>query len=180
MKYLRDQAVSLTPYVSQSSEDNLIDTDADPGEDLIGPLSADAMDADTFEVLAQGNIHSAATIPDQHDGDATTGVFESPLEQAIPFDIPNAEMSLTVVIDHFLLGSVGAPIPGVPQGLPAHESIQATAVESAWAPFDLECDWKFAHWAKTCGPTSSAVTDLLAIGEVYTLFKSIILSLIRL
>ena len=116
--------------------------------------------------------------------DRIAGGLEDPTAQGaaqtVPFNVPNAEMSPTVIIDRFLLGRAGAPIPRVQQGTPAHDMDQTTAAELVWAPFNLECDWKFAHWAKTCGPTSSAVTDLLAIDEVCTLFKSFILILISL
>ena len=138
------------------------------------------MDADTLEVLTQGGIHSAATIPNR---DEITGVLDGPESTDAGdvgiFEGPTAitETSPVVVINHFLLGNAGAPIPGVPQGQPAHEPNQATAAEPAWAPFNSECDWEFARWAKTRGPTSSAVTDLLAIDQVHALFKLIILSL---
>ena len=144
---------------------------------MIGQESADTLDADTLEVLTQGGIHSAATIP---NGDEITGVLDGPEStdagDAGVFEGQTAitETSPAVVIDHFLLGKAGAPIPGVPQAQPAHELNQATAAESAWAPFNSECDWRFARWAKTRGPTSSAVTDLLAIEEVRALFKFII------
>ena len=167
-----------TTCVAIQPEGNITDTDPTaPGEDFIGPEPADAMDTDAFEALMQGTIHSAVTIPNQHIGDGTLGVFEGPttqeMAQTIPLDVPNAETSPTVIIDHFPSGSAGAPIPGVPQGPLARELDQATAAESAWAPFNSECDWKFAHWAKTRGPTSSAVTDLLAIEEVCMLFELI-------
>ena len=35
-----------------------------------------------------------------------------------------------------------------------------------WAPFTSEIDWKVAHWAKMCGPGSTAFSELLAIGGV--------------
>jgi hypothetical protein len=164
--------VSSTAHTSQSSLNNISDTDL---ADLVGQESADAMDADAFEVLTQGTIHSAATSPNQFVGDEITGGSDGPTiqgaAQTIPFDVPNAERSPMIVVDRFLLGSAGASIPRVPQGMPAHELDQTMATESVWAPFNSECDWKFAHWAKTRGPTSTAVTDLLAIDEVCTLFK---------
>ena len=177
---------STWQHVSRpSTEVNLTDTDpTDPSEDLIRPELTDAMDADAFEALTQGTIHSAATIPNHSAGDGTMGVSEGPTTQetgqTLPFDVLDAETSPTVVIDHFPLGSAGAPIPGVPQGPLAYAPNQATAAESAWAPFNSECDWKFARWAKTRGPTSSAVTDLLAIEEVCMISKSIISLLIHL
>jgi hypothetical protein len=129
------------------------------------------MDADAFEVLSQGNIHSAATFLAQRAGDEPADLLESAMEETAPFDVPNAGTSPTVFVDRFPLGSAGTPIPGILQGPLVHdaESNQAVGVESVWAPFNSECDWKFARWAKTRGPTSSAVTDLLAIGEVWTL-----------
>ncbi|KAI9429265.1 hypothetical protein H4582DRAFT_1827220 [Lactarius indigo] len=38
--------------------------------------------------------------------------------------------------------------------------------DAAWAPFRSQCDWEVACWAKMRGPSSSAVTELLAIPEV--------------
>ena len=181
------QMVSSTQqHVSQPlTEVNLTDTDPiDPSEDLIGPELIDAMDTDAFEALTQGTIYSVATIPNHSAGDGTTGVSEGPTMQetgqTLPFDVLDAETSPTVVIDHFPLGSAGTPIPGILQGPLAYAPNQATAAESAWAPFNSECDWKFACWAKTHRPMSSAVTDLLAIEEVCMISKSIILLLIHL
>ncbi|KAI9437037.1 hypothetical protein H4582DRAFT_2112014 [Lactarius indigo] len=37
---------------------------------------------------------------------------------------------------------------------------------SIWAPFQSQCDWEIAHWAKMHGPTSSAVVSLLAIPQL--------------
>ena len=168
-------------WVLFQTEGNLTDTNVDGDLNELDPV--DAVDADTFEVLTQGIVHSVATIPNQPAVNETTEVSEAPTAQTtaqtIPFNVPNEETSPMVIIDHFPLGSAGAPIPGVPQGLPAHVSDQATAAESAWAPFTSECDWKIAHWAKTRGPTSSAVTDLLAIDKVCTPSRLIVSSLTR-
>ena len=106
-----------TTCVAIQPKGSLTDTDPTaPGEDLIGPESADAMDADAFEVLMQGTIHPVVTIPDQCSDDGTTGDFEAPATPAmvptIDFDIPDAETPPAVIINHFLLGKAGAPIPG--------------------------------------------------------------------
>ncbi|KAI9448874.1 hypothetical protein BJY52DRAFT_1206479 [Lactarius psammicola] len=61
-----------------------------------------------------------------------------------------------------------APIPGLRQGSLVYDSSQAAFGASVWAPFRSQCDWEVAHWAKMCGPTSSAVTELLAISEART------------
>ena len=73
-------------------------------------------------------------------------------------------MALTV--DQFPLGQPGAPVTGTPQGTTVYESTQDMLGESIWAPFRSQCDWELAYWAKMRGPTSSAVTDLLAIPGV--------------
>ncbi|KAH9008391.1 hypothetical protein EDB85DRAFT_1824181, partial [Lactarius pseudohatsudake] len=35
-----------------------------------------------------------------------------------------------------------------------------------WSPFQSQCDWDFARWAKKRGPTSMSVTELLVINGV--------------
>lgn len=45
---------------------------------------------------------------------------------------------------------------------------QLGSVENIWAPFESEMDWKLAQWAKLRGPSSNALTELLAIPEVRT------------
>jgi len=142
------------------------DIDAvDPEEDLSGTTKpADVTDADAFEVLTERNIHPRTAIPDPRavdSDDTTTEPSNTATEQPMPFDVPNAETSQTMVIDRFPLGNAGAPIPSM-----ARESNEDTAAQSVWALFISQCDWEVAHWAKMRGPTLSALTDLLAIGEV--------------
>ena len=142
----------------------------DPLEDPTESLEpADVTDADAFEVLTQRNARSASmttppsmsmTIPNQHAIDATA------TEQTTPLNIPDLEKSATVVISRFPSDNAGAPIPSLTQGSLVHESDEDTALQSDWAPFVSQCDWQVAHWAKMRGSTSSAVTELLAIGEV--------------
>ncbi|KAF8260128.1 hypothetical protein EI94DRAFT_1812093 [Lactarius quietus] len=38
--------------------------------------------------------------------------------------------------------------------------------DNIWAPFQSQCDWEFAQWVKDRGPSSTAVTELLAINGV--------------
>ena len=78
-----------------------------------------------------------------------------------------------VVIDPFPSASAGAPIDGMSRGNPIYESQQGEDGDLIWYPFQSECDWLLARWAKMCGPTSSAVTELLAIPEVRTVLRSI-------
>jgi hypothetical protein len=126
---------------------------------------ADVTDADAFEVLTGCNIiRPSTTVPNQHAVDTTLELPDIPIEQTLSFDMPNAEKSPTVVIDRFPSDKAGAPIPSA-----ARRSTEDTAAQSVWAPFVSQCDWQVANWAKMRGPTSSAVMDLLAIGEVRVL-----------
>ncbi|KAF8263176.1 hypothetical protein EI94DRAFT_1878699 [Lactarius quietus] len=54
----------------------------------------------------------------------------------------------------------------MPCGSSLYEATHNNLGNSLWAPFWSQCDWEFAHWAKMCGPTSTAVTELLAMPEV--------------
>ena len=78
-----------------------------------------------------------------------------------------------VVIDHFPFASAGAPLHGMPHRNHIYKSQQGADGDSIWSPFTSQCDWLFACWAKMCGSTSSAVTELLAIPEVQTSLCSI-------
>ena len=163
----------LLVLLPNSSElDLYTDIDAvDPEEDPSGSTEpADLADADAFEVLTEHNVHPGPAVPNHRavDSDTTAEPSNAATEQVVPFDVPDAERSQTVVIDHFPSGNVGAPIPGM-----ARESNEDTATQSIWAPFVSQCDWEVAHWGKMRGPTSSALTDLLAIGEVHILFNLI-------
>ena len=141
----------------------------DPYDDLSGPAEpADITDADAYEDLTERNSRPISTLPNQRTIDDTAERSDVAIEQAIPFDVPNLERPHTVVIDCLPLGNAGAPISSM-----ARESIEDMNAESLWAPFTSQCDWEVAHWAKMRGPTSSAVMDLLAIGEVRIFFNPI-------
>lgn len=128
---------------------------------------ADVVDADAFEALvSQGNNFPTATNPDQRAVDGVDATLEDPDEGfRINSDDSDAEPTSTVTVDRFPFGSPGAPIPGRPPGPSTYES-QVTLAASAWAPFRSQCDWELARWAKMRSPTSSAMTDLLAIPTV--------------
>jgi len=160
----------LLPNLSEL--DLYTDIDAiDPEEDPSRSTKpADLADADVFEVLTEHNVHPGPAIPNHRavDSDTTAEPSNAATKQVIPFNVPDAERSQTVVIDHFPSGNAGAPIPGM-----ARELNEDMATQSIWAPFVSQCDWEVAHWGKMRGPTLSALTDLLAIGEVHILFNLI-------
>ena len=138
----------------------------------------DLTDANTFEMLLQHGISAPAVYPEAEppNGDL---FFAPPPECAS--DVPiqpetgnsetgNSETGSTQIVDRFPHGQPGAPVlapvTGTPQSATVYESTQDILGESVWAPFDSQCDWELAYWAKMRGPTSSAVTDLLAIPGV--------------
>ena len=135
------------------------------------PDPADITDADVYEELAHDDPFQVVT----HD-------------PAIPDELPDVPQDLeesanqneagnlgtipksTVVVDQFPHRSAGAPIPGIACGSSAQGPHQDMHGDSVWAPFNSQRDWLFAHWAKTHGPTSSAVTRLLEIPGVRALY----------
>ena len=71
----------------------------------------------------------------------------------------------SVIIDQFPFGSPGAPTSGAYQG-----SVDNTAHnvlgDSIWNPFNSECDWDIARWARKHNLTSSAMAEFLAMPKV--------------
>ena len=156
---------------------NIADADTDAVQ-IEYPDPADIADADAFEELTQNSQVFAMTIPNQLTIDEPLGLPDTPEELANDMGAGNTEAVPTVVVDHFPSASAGAPIDGMPRGNSLYESQQGVDGDSIWSPFTSQCDWLFACWAKMRGPTSSAVTELLGIPEVYTLLCSIFTLLI--
>jgi len=162
------------------ADDVELDHDGAPFEP---PDPADIADADAFEELAQNqamttpdqpaideslDMPDAEQLPNDMEAGNTETMPNAPEQLPNDMEAGNTEAMLTVVIDHFPSASAGAPIPGVPRGNPVYEPQQGADGDSIWSPFMSQCDWLFARWAKMRGPTSSAVTELLAIPEVRT------------
>jgi hypothetical protein len=84
-----------------------------------------------------------------------------PVYHSIEFESNFSDAS-SVVINTFLFGNPGAPIPGLPQDPSPYKQFQAMLGET-WTPFKSQHDWDLAHWAKTRNISSSAVDELLAI-----------------
>jgi hypothetical protein len=72
----------------------------------------------------------------------------------------------TIHIERFTRGHAGAPVNI--NELPSHQQYQQPFFdpENPYAPFTSQIDWKFAHWAKTCGISSTSLTELLSIEGV--------------
>jgi hypothetical protein len=76
--------------------------------------------------------------------------------------------SVTLIVDQFPCGCPGVPIPGSHPSPHIYKLSQDAFGPCIWAPFSSQHDWEITCWAKMCGPTSSALVELLAIPKVCT------------
>jgi len=155
--------VCVSDDIMNGHEDGI---DGDPDADDADADNANTLDADAFEILTDGVTASTVAIPDEVppiEPAEPARPLPDPLVQAEEANSsPIAELSIT----RFTYGSPGAPIPGPVQGSAMYGSSQVAPSSLDWAPFSSELDWEIARWAKICGPTSSGLTELLAIPGV--------------
>ncbi|KAF8266920.1 hypothetical protein EI94DRAFT_1802320 [Lactarius quietus] len=145
--------------------------DLTPEEGCVDP--DDIIDADILEALMEDIDSSAAINPEQRDSRqsdharSTGSGSDDPVSPpSLHFEPGNSGGASPVVVETFSRGEPGAPIPGEREGSHVYHTSQEAPHSSIWAPFFSQHDWEIACWAKTCGPTSSALADLLAIPEV--------------
>jgi len=140
------------------------------------PDTADVTDADVFEIIVETQtsrlLVSDSTVPNLEqipsaESESPPEDLPNPLERSSPDAHP------LVVIEQFPHGNPGAPIEAM-QGYSIYVSSQEALGGSVWAPFQSECDWRFAYWAKMNKLSSSALTDLLAIPNVRLPFFSLL------
>jgi len=171
--YMLPRASSLTNvYIS---DDILSDyNDGNESNDIVLDTAdaADGLDADAFEDLTNGVTAASMAVPE-----GVLPIELAPSIQPLPdlliqaedanFEA-NSEPVSNLTITRFPFGHPGAPIPDADQGSESatYQSSQAALDSSVWAPFCSNLDWEIARWAKTRGPTSSALTELLAIPGV--------------
>jgi hypothetical protein len=85
-----------------------------------------------------------------------------------PTEMPDQSLpgeDVTAFIERFPLALAGAPISNVEQTMPGFPQNRLSTY-NIWSLFQSQCDWDFAQWAKNWGPSSTAVTELLAIEGV--------------
>ncbi|KAH8976593.1 hypothetical protein EDB92DRAFT_1938543 [Lactarius akahatsu] len=119
------------------------------------------IEADLLESLAQ-DFNCCATVATNHGPPASSGQPQSVRSPSpdpgpppsVQSEHSNSDGQPQLIVNTFPHGSPGAPIPDS-----SHELFGS----SIWAPFRSQCDWEVAHWAKTWGPTTSALADLLVI-----------------
>ena len=157
---------------ASNSADDRADNEANDNNAVDGdgmPDTADTLDADVLEIITQIqtneflDLESTAPDPEQF----LSAESESPPEHlANPVEPSSAD---TEVVERFPYGKPGAPVNDL-QGSSTHELRQDTLGGSIWEPFQSECDWDLAYWAKMNKLSSSALADLLAIPNVRPFF----------
>ena len=159
-----DTALAVTTHDSDGVEtEDLTDlaelTDADVRQQITNNAMAYPEQESFVEVPAQSCSNKPHILPPtppiQNDGG------DSPLL-----------LELTIV--PFSLGCAGELVPGAHQGSSLYQRNQQLLGPSIWAPFQSQCNWDVAQWAKMHGPTLSAVTELLAIPGVCVLIPSLL------
>ena len=123
--------------------------------------SANTADADTFKTLNQDQTSSATSVALESSGLQSLMPL---LDDTIESGTYNAEASSNTFVDHFPHVHPSAPL-SIEQ-VSIFESVQNSLGGSIWVPFQSQVDWEIAHWAKMCGPSSTALMELLAIPEV--------------
>jgi len=173
--------VAMNVNKASNSADN---NDAADGNDM--PNTTNAMDADVFEIITQiqtsGILDSDSTVPNpEHillakseslpnlDLTATVSNPEQILSAELEPPPENLPDMCPEVVEYFPYGKAGAPIDDM-QGVSIYTSSQDTLGRSVYEPFQSECNWAFAHWAKMNGPSALSLTKLLAIPEVGLFF----------
>ena len=127
---------------------------------------ADQLDADVLEVLARDSNFSPSNHPELDPSDQALSLAPPPRGSVTVNTETSCSSGSDVIIEYFPFGNPGAPVPGMQRGPSIYEATRESLGDSQWAPFRSQCDWEFARWAKMRGPTSTAVTELLAIPEV--------------
>ncbi len=139
---------------------NTVDANADELDHVDDP--ANIADANAFEIISQdqtfGPVAPEFSPPHEH-------LLPTPPPDTIEPETCNSEARPSVFIDHFPHGHPGAPVSSTGQA-PVFEAMHNGLGDSIWAPFQSQCNWEIACWAKMHGPTSTAVTELLAIPKV--------------
>ncbi|KAI9434436.1 hypothetical protein H4582DRAFT_2060170 [Lactarius indigo] len=145
------EALSADENALATHEASSAVTPDEDGDKIVAEDLADTEDTNAFDILARDVNFSSLASSNPEPPDAT-------LSSAPP---PEGYVVTGTESSH-----PGAPVPSVNQGLSAYEVMRNVLGDTAWAPFRSQCDWEVVCWAKMCGPSSSAVTELLAIPEV--------------
>ena len=120
-------------------------------------------DASVLDSQEQTTSCSAVSTPDNTPLSPTPESSEQDI-----YHVSDGLVSLSpLTVDKFTFGRPGVPI-SPPQDLSASDLSRGVDPGLVWFPFRSQCDWEVARWAKMRGPSSTAVTELLAIPGVRT------------
>ncbi|KAH9166783.1 hypothetical protein EDB89DRAFT_1910440 [Lactarius sanguifluus] len=161
-----------TQVMMDATDDgNFVDPDtADADVDAADTVDADAdaADADVWEALVQ-DAEATVSADQEYASELSAPLPSETLRPSTPppnspihdgSDGNTTDIQARVIVNSFPHGVPSAPMPAF-QG-----QLDYTPNTSIWAPFHSQCDWEIALWAKTRGPTSSALMELLRIPEV--------------
>ena len=140
--------------------------DEDGIDDPDSANAADALDADAFEILTGNITASSAAIPNEVPPVEPAEPMQPLTDSLIQAEEANSEPIAELSITRFTYGSPGAPIPGPVQCSAVYGPSQVAPSSLDWALFSSKLNWEIARWAKIRGPTSLALTELLAIPGV--------------
>lgn len=107
----------------------------------------------------------------QRDGalDPNNGVPEEPSVPTRGKAPHYAQQDWAPFVERFPTGAAGVPISNMSRDVPGFQVLHNNlGPESIWHPFHSQRDWDFARWAKNRGPSSTAVTEFLAMDGVRT------------
>lgn len=147
------------------------DNDSVDGDDMAD--TADATDANVLEIITriQADVFLGSNSTAPHPSEQILSAESDPPPEILHNPVgpnPRIHPEEVTLVERFPHGNPGAPIDDF-QGPSMCES-QEMLGGSIWAPFQSQCDWDFARWAKMKGPTSSGLADLFAIPNVRLLF----------
>jgi hypothetical protein len=131
---------------------------------------------DEEDLMYSANDYGEAPVPEQLEGGMD--VDEPENNQEVENDLHQARevrwaaeeaFRKTPVVEAFPSAEAGAPIADI-QALPRYDSYKTCLKNSdnPWDPFSSRLDWEVAYWAKRCGPSATAFTELLRIDGVST------------
>jgi hypothetical protein len=130
------------------------------------------MDVDPNDGASEEPTRSEAPRHAQRDRalDPNNGIPEEPSVPTHGEEPPHhAQRDRAPFVERFPTGAAGVPISNMGQDVPGFQVLRDNlGPENIWHPFQSQRDWDFARWAKNRGPSSTAVTELLAMDGVRT------------
>ena len=122
---------------------------------------------------AHSNTQTSPNQPPITDADETTGRPFTAEEHAQSEGVHWDRIHKQSFAEAYPGTKAGAPIPNAPEGTGTYEYMRQHLDAShvnIWAPFQSKLDWCMAYWAKTRGPSSTAIDELFGMEDVRTIY----------